>query len=50
MISFLALNQDIGQVASRMFVHQNTVRYRLRKAAELLGGTIAEARMMRVYT
>lgn len=46
LICFLALNQDIGQVASRMFVHQNTVRYRLRKAAELLGGSIAEARMM----
>ncbi|MGH3652143.1 helix-turn-helix domain-containing protein [Glutamicibacter sp.] len=46
LIAYLALDQDIAGTAAGLFVHQNTVRYRIKKAAEMLGGTIAESRML----
>ncbi len=46
LIAYLALDQDISKTASQLFVHQNTVRYRIKKAAELLGGNMAEARLV----
>ncbi len=42
-IHYLARDQDIARVAKEMFVHANTVRYRLRKVEELLGVSLAEA-------
>ncbi|WP_239464050.1 helix-turn-helix domain-containing protein [Glutamicibacter protophormiae] len=46
LVAYLALDQDISRTASQLFVHQNTVRYRIKKAAELLGGNMAEARLV----
>lgn len=46
LIAYLALDQDISRAAAALFVHQNTVRYRIKKAAELLGGSMAEVRLV----
>ncbi|WP_240630340.1 helix-turn-helix domain-containing protein [Specibacter cremeus] len=42
-VVFLALDQDVAAVAAHLFVHPNTVRYRLRKAEAILGGPLASA-------
>lgn len=46
LIVYLALDQDISRAATVLFVHQNTVRYRIKKAVELLGGRMAEVRLV----
>lgn len=43
LVTFLALDQNIGAAASAMFVHPNTVRYRLTKIEELYGESVASA-------
>lgn len=40
---YLAMDQDIARVAAWLFVHPNTVRYRIKKAGEMLGGSLNEA-------
>lgn len=45
-VCYLANEQDVAKVASVLFVHPNTVRYRLRKAETLLGGSISDARII----
>ncbi|NVN00388.1 PucR family transcriptional regulator [Arthrobacter sp. SDTb3-6] len=39
-ICYLALDHDVAKVAKHLFVHPNTVRYRLHKAEGLLHGTL----------
>jgi hypothetical protein len=39
-VSYLACHQDVRAAAGRLFVHPNTVRYRLGKAEHLLGAPI----------
>ena len=39
--SYLAHQQDVGATARALYVHPNTVRYRLRKAEALLGAPMA---------
>lgn len=41
LITFLAAEQHIGVTAAALFVHPNTVRYRLSKVEELIGAPIA---------
>ena len=41
LIVCLALGQDVGRSAGRLYVHANTVRYRLRKCEESLGAPIS---------
>lgn len=43
LVTFLALDQNIGATAEAMFVHANTVRYRLSKIEELYGEPVASA-------
>lgn len=43
LVTFLALDQNIGGTATAMFVHPNTVRYRLTKIEELYGEPISSA-------
>ncbi|EMY35107.1 regulatory protein [Arthrobacter crystallopoietes BAB-32] len=45
-IWFLAKNQDIAQVAKVLFVHPNTIRYRLKKAEEILCGSLASPKII----
>lgn len=45
-VSYLALDQDVAKVAKHLFVHPNTVRYRLRKAEELLHGKLTSSSMI----
>ena len=40
---YLAMDQDIARVAAWLYVHPNTVRYRIKKAGEMLGGSLNEA-------
>jgi len=40
LIVYLALDQDVGRSAQHLYVHANTVRYRLRKCEELLGSSV----------
>lgn len=40
LVVYLALDQDVGRSARHLFVHANTVRYRLRKCEDLLGAPI----------
>ncbi len=42
--TFLACGSSIEQTARRMFIHANTVRYRLRRATELTGWDPSQAR------
>ncbi|MFJ6417993.1 PucR family transcriptional regulator [Paeniglutamicibacter sp. NPDC091659] len=37
---YLAMDQDIARVAAWLYVHPNTVRYRIKKVGELLGGNL----------
>jgi purine catabolism regulator len=41
-ICYLALGMDVARAAAVLYVHGNTVRYRLRKAGEMLGGTLTD--------
>lgn len=43
LITYLAAEQNIGVTASALFVHANTVRYRLTRIEEILGCSIASA-------
>lgn len=43
LVTYLALDQNIGGTANAMFVHPNTVRYRLTKIEELYGESISSA-------
>lgn len=40
LITYLAAEQNIGSTAEALFVHPNTVRYRLSRIEETLGGSI----------
>lgn len=42
-VRYLALGMDVAQTAAVLYVHGNTVRYRLRKAGEMLGGPLTDA-------
>lgn len=41
LIVYLALDQDVGRSARHLYVHANTIRYRLHKCEELLGTSIS---------
>lgn len=43
LVTYLALDQNIGGTATAMFVHPNTVRYRLTKIEELYGEPVSSA-------
>ncbi|WP_051580936.1 PucR family transcriptional regulator [Pseudonocardia acaciae] len=45
-IRYLACDQDVKRTAELMFVHPNTVRYRLHKVEQLLGAPIASPRLI----
>jgi purine catabolism regulator len=45
-IMYLACDQDVRRAAARLFVHPNTVRYRLAKVEGLLGAPIASASLV----
>lgn len=40
-LAYLRCNRASGQVAKQLFVHQNTVNYRIRRAEELLGQPVS---------
>jgi purine catabolism regulator len=40
--TYLACDLDVGATASRLFVHPNTVRYRLSRTEGLLGGSLRD--------
>lgn len=40
---YLAMDQDIARVAAWLYVHPNTVRYRIKKAGDMVGGSLNEA-------
>ena len=42
-VMYLACSQDVGAAAERLFVHPNTVRYRLSKVDDLFGGSIRDS-------
>ncbi|WP_433875001.1 PucR family transcriptional regulator ligand-binding domain-containing protein [Sinomonas atrocyanea] len=42
-VRYLARGMDVAATAGDLFVHGNTVRYRLRKAEDLLGGSLTDA-------
>lgn len=42
LIVYLGLDQDVGRSARHLFVHANTIRYRLHKCEELLGKPISD--------
>jgi len=43
LVTYLAVNQNVAATASAMFVHANTVRYRLQKIEETYGEPITSA-------
>lgn len=43
LITYLAAEQNIGRTAAALFVHTNTVRYRLSRIEEILGSPIGSA-------
>lgn len=45
-VLYLACDQDVKRTAERLFVHPNTVRYRLRNVEQLIGGSIASAKVL----
>ena len=42
LLAFLAANGSSSRVAKELFIHQNTVAYRIKKAEELLGRRVSE--------
>lgn len=40
--TYLACDLDVAATASRLFVHPNTIRYRLSRTEELLGGSLRD--------
>ncbi|MEV6233453.1 PucR family transcriptional regulator [Saccharopolyspora shandongensis] len=45
-VVYLATDQDVKATAQKLFVHPNTVRYRLRNVEQLVGGPIAAAKIV----
>ena len=45
-ICYLVNDLDVAKVASVLFVHPNTVRYRLKKVETLVGGSLSSARII----
>ncbi|TDD50762.1 PucR family transcriptional regulator [Saccharopolyspora elongata] len=45
-VLYLACDQDVKRTAELLFIHPNTVRYRLRKVEQLVGGQIASAKVV----
>jgi PucR family transcriptional regulator, purine catabolism regulatory protein len=45
-VRYLACDQDVKRAAELLFVHPNTVRYRLHKVERLLGAPIASPRLI----
>ncbi|WP_433274405.1 PucR family transcriptional regulator [Pseudonocardia xinjiangensis] len=43
-VVFLAVDQDVKRTAERLFVHPNTIRYRLRKVEQILGEPLTSPR------
>lgn len=43
LVVYLAHDQDVGRTARYLYVHANTVRYRLRKCEEILEAPISAA-------
>jgi hypothetical protein len=43
LVVYLAHDQNVGRTARHLYVHTNTVRYRLRKCEEILGAPISAA-------
>lgn len=43
LVVYLAHDQDVGRTARHLYVHANTVRYRLRKCEEILDAPISAA-------
>ncbi|WP_411731042.1 PucR family transcriptional regulator [Paeniglutamicibacter sp.] len=43
---YLAMDQDVARVAAWLYVHPNTVRYRIKKVGEILGGNPSEAGLL----
>ncbi|MFI8411936.1 PucR family transcriptional regulator [Paeniglutamicibacter gangotriensis] len=39
---YLAMDQDVARVAAWLYVHPNTVRYRVKRVGEILGGNLNE--------
>jgi hypothetical protein len=45
-VTYLATDQDVKKTAEKLFVHPNTIRYRLRNVERLVGGPIASAKVV----
>lgn len=45
-VTYLACNQDVKRTAQSLFVHPNTVRYRLRNIERMIGGPISSAKVV----
>lgn len=45
-ICYLVNDLDVAKVAAMLFVHPNTVRYRLKKAENLVGGSLSSSRVI----
>lgn len=45
-VIYLASDQDVKKTAETLFLHPNTVRYRLRNVEQLVGGPIASAKVV----
>lgn len=45
-ICYLVNDMDVAKVAGVLFVHPNTVRYRLKKAENLVGGSLSNPRII----
>lgn len=45
-VLYLACDQDVKRTAELLFIHPNTVRYRLRNVEQLVGGRISSAQVV----
>lgn len=45
-VTYLANDQDVKRTAELLFIHPNTVRYRLRNVEQLVGGSITSAQVV----
>ncbi|MCW4354266.1 PucR family transcriptional regulator ligand-binding domain-containing protein [Hoyosella sp. YIM 151337] len=45
-VTYLANDQDVKRTAELLFIHPNTVRYRLRNVEHLVGGSITSAQVV----